>query len=150
MSTIEFSIKLSAPKEKLLELMLDYLSFPKYLPHQIKSVKIIEKTSDYTITEETLCLSTVISKSIIQQTKHYIPNDGFLKSEVLTGPVKGSIIEVNFDEIESGTNVSTKIQVKLGFKYKFLLPLIKKSYKTFLMGILYKMQSIANSSTSKN
>ena len=63
MSTIEFSIKLSAPKEKLLELMLDYLSFPKYLPHQKKTVKINEKTSDYTITEETLCLSTVIFKN---------------------------------------------------------------------------------------
>ena len=83
----------------------------------------------------------------ISQMKYY---DGFLKSEVLTGPVKGSIIEVNFDEIESGTNVLAKIQIKLGFKYKFLLPLMKKSYKTFLMGILYKMQSIANSSVSKN
>ena len=143
MSTIEFSIKLSAPKEKLLELMLDYLSFPKYLPHQIKSVKIIEKTSDYTITEETLHLSTVISKSIIQQTKHYKLHDDILKSEVISGPIKGSIIEVEYDELENGTKVTVNIQMKLGLKYKFLLPLIKKSYKTFIMGILYKMHSIA-------
>ena len=71
-------------------------------------------------------------------------------AKALMGKEKGNFIEVNFDEIESGTNVLAKIQIKLGFKYKFLLQLIKKSYKTFLMGILYKMQSIANSSMSKN
>jgi len=61
----------------------------------------------------------------------------------LSGPIKGSIIEAKYLEIENGTKVITKINVKLGLKYKFLLPLIKKSYKTFLMGILYKMHNIA-------
>jgi len=61
----------------------------------------------------------------------------------LSGPIKGSTIEAEYLEIENGTNVITRINVKLGLKYKFLLPLIKKSYKTFLTGILYKMHSIA-------
>ena len=61
----------------------------------------------------------------------------------MSGPIKGSTIEAEYLEIENGTNVITRINVKLGLKYKFLLPLIKKSYKTFLMGILYKMHSIA-------
>ena len=143
MTKIDFSIVLTSDKIKLIELATDYVSFPKYLPDQIKSVKIIEKTSDYTITEETLHFSSVISKSIIQQTKHYKPHDDILKSEVISGPIKGSIIEVEYDELENGTKVTTNIQMKLGLKYKFLLPLIKKSYKTFIMGILYKMHSIA-------
>ena len=120
-----------------------YDDFPKYLQDQIKSVDIIEKTSSYTITEETLHLSSVISKSFIQQTKHYSLQNDILKSEILSGPAKGSIIEIIFSEIDVGTSVHANIDVKLGLKYKFLLPLIKKSYKTFLMGILYKMHAIA-------
>ena len=143
MTTIDFSINLTSQKQKLIELATDYTEFPKYLPDQIKSVKILEKTETYTITEETLHLSSVISKSFTQQTKHYIPTGDILKSEILSGPIKGSTIEAEYLEIENGTNVITRINVKLGLKYKFLLPLIKKSYKTFLMGILYKMHSIA-------
>ena len=114
--------------------MTDYEQFPRYLPHQIKSVQIIEKTNDNTITEETLHLSSVISKTFVQQTKHYSFSDNLLKSEILSGPAKNSI-----------SHIIVNIDVKLEFKYKFLSPLIKKSYKTFLMSILYKMQSIANS-----
>ena len=143
MTTIDFSINLTSQKQKLIELATDYTEFPKYLPDQIKSVKILEKTETYTITEETLHLSSVISKSFTQQTKHYVLVDNLLKSEILSGPVKGSTIEVEYLEIENGTKVITRINVKLGLKYKFLLPLIKKSYKTFLTGILYKMHSIA-------
>jgi len=142
LSSIEFSLDLPAPKEKLQELMMDYQEFPKYLPHQIKSVIIIEETDDYTITEETIHLSSVISKTFVTQTKHYAISDNMLKSEILSGPAKGSIIQIKFSDIETGTSIHADIDVKLGLKYKFLLPLIKKSYKTFLMGILYKMHAL--------
>ena len=46
-------------------------------------------------------------------------------------------------DIANGTSIHVDIDIKLGLKYKFLLPLIKKSYKTFMMGILYKMHAIA-------
>ena len=140
---MDFSLTLSSPKNKLIELAINYTDFPKYLPDQIKSVEIIEKTSSYTITEESLHLSSVISKSFVQRTKHYVLQDNLLKSEILSGPAKGSVIELKFSETENGTSIFVKVDVKLGLQYKFLLPLIKKSYKTFLMGILYKMHAIA-------
>ena len=140
---MDFSLNLPSSKNKLIDLATKYDDYPKYLPDQIKSVDIIEKTSSYTITEETLHLSSVISKSFIQQTKHYTLQNDILKSEILSGPAKGSIIEITFSEIDVGTSVHANIDVKLGLKYKFLLPLVKKSYKTFLMGILYKMHAIA-------
>ena len=140
---MDFSLNLTSSKNKLIELATDYIEFPKYLPDQIKSVIILEHTPSYTITEETLHLSSVISKSFIQQTKHYVPHDDVLKTEILSGPAKGSIIEIKFSDTENGTSILVNIDVKLGLKYKFLLPLIKKSYKTFLMAILYKMHAIA-------
>jgi len=145
LSVITFSIDLPSPKEKLLKLLIDYVEFPKYLPHQIKSVEIIEKTDAYTITEETLHFSTVISKTFKQQTKHYAYSNNVLKSQILSGPAKNSTIEITIDEKNSISHIIVNIDIKLEFKYKFLSPLIKKSYKTFLMSILYKMQSIANS-----
>ena len=140
---MDFSLTLTSPKNKLIELATDYLEFPKYLPHQIKSLKIIDKTELYTITEETLHFSTIISKLFIQQTKHYAPHNDTLKSEILSGPAKGSVIKIIFSDIETGTSISVKIDINLELKYKFLLPFIKKSYKTFLMGILYKMHALA-------
>ena len=140
---MDFSINLTSPKNKLIELATNYVEYPKYLPDQIKFVKILEQTSSYTITEETLHLSTIISKSFVQQTKHYVSQNDILKSEILSGPAKGSIIQIKFSDIETGTSIHADIDVKLGLKYKFLLPLIKKSYKTFLMGILYKMHALA-------
>ena len=145
MSVITFSIDLPSPKEKLLKLLIDYVEFPKYLPHQIKSVEIIEKTDAYTITEETLHFSTVISKTFKQQTKHYAYSNNVLKSQILSGPAKNSTIDITIDEKNSISHIIVNIDVKLELKYKFLSPLIKKSYKTFLMSTLYKMQSIANS-----
>tara|TARA_Y100000741_G_scaffold222684_1_gene169915 strand:- start:277 stop:711 length:435 start_codon:yes stop_codon:yes gene_type:complete len=140
---MDFSINLTSPKNKLINLATAYTDFPDYLPDQIKSVEIIEKNSSYIITEETLHLSSVISKTFIQQTKHYLPENDALKSEILSGPAKGSIIEIEFLDIESGTSINVHLDIKLGLKYKFLLPLIKKSYKMFLMGILYKMHALA-------
>ena len=52
MSDLTFSIDLSASKENLLKLLTDYTNFPNYLPHQIKSVIIIEKTDSFIITED--------------------------------------------------------------------------------------------------
>ena len=148
MTSVNFSLDLAVPQDKLLNLMTDYEQFPRYLPHQIKSVQIIEKTNDYTITEETLHLSSVISKTFVQQTKHYPFSDNLLKSEILSGPAKESEIQIKFEEISSKTLVSVNIKINLGFKYKFLVPIIKKSYKTFFTGILYKMQQHIVTSSS--
>tara|TARA_B110000014_G_C19692257_1_gene362712 strand:- start:92 stop:526 length:435 start_codon:yes stop_codon:yes gene_type:complete len=140
---MDFSLILTSSKDKLIPLATSYVDFPKYLPDQIKSVIILEQTSSYTITEETLHLSTVISKSFVQQSKHYTLDNDILKSDILSGPAKGTTIKIKFSDIPNGTDVYVNIDLKLGLKYKFLLPLIKKSYKMFLMGILYKMHALA-------
>ncbi len=141
MGIIDFEITLLGNMKNYLQLITDYENYVTYLPDQIKSVKVIEKSSEYTITEETLHLSNVISKTFVQQTKHYALQDNILKSEILSGPAKKSIIKLKLNEMDSKTNILIEIDVKLELKYKILLPIIKKSYKIFFMGILYKMQS---------
>lgn len=145
MSTFTFELNLIGNPKQYVELISDYEKYAEYLPDQIKSVKIIEKFSDYMITEETLHLSSIISKTFIQKTKHYSFFDNILKSEILSGPAKGSIIKLKLNKINTGTKIFLEIQMNLQFKYKILLPIIKKSYKIFFTGILYKMQNSLNS-----
>jgi len=48
-----------------------------------------------------------------------------------------------FVKIDSGTRVDVEIDMKLSLKARLLSPIIKKKYKTVLLGILYRMNGIA-------
>ena len=123
---LDFSINLPAPMEKLMQLSEDYKNLSKYLPDQLKSVKILEQSDNQTITEEKIVLSTIIKKEIIQQAVHKKNSDNELITEIILGPAKGTVINTIFTKTDSGTNVTFKIDLKLEFKAKILQPLIKK------------------------
>ena len=40
---MDFSLNLSAPSTKLMDFLTDYENMPRFIPVQLKSVKIIEK-----------------------------------------------------------------------------------------------------------
>ena len=67
---LDFSINLPSPMEKLMELSEDFENLPKYLPDQLKSVRILEQKDNETRTEEIIVFSTIIKKEIIQETIH--------------------------------------------------------------------------------
>lgn len=143
MSKLQFSINLSAPAEQLVKLATDYEKLPQFIPDQLKSVRIIKKETDKTITEEVLVFSSIIKNQIKQSTVHKQISDDVIISEILSGPAKGTIIKTVFTKIDSGTRVDVEIDLKLSLKARFLSPIIKKLYKTVLLGILYKMNGIA-------
>ncbi len=141
MSELNFKISLIGNSKNYITLMSEYEKFPTYLPQQLKSIKIIQKTSEYTITEENIFISSIIKKNIIQQTKHFNSNDNLVTSQIISGPANGSTLSISFDDQDDKTTVSVSLNIKLGLKYKLLMPIIKKSYKIFILGILYKMQN---------
>ena len=65
-----------------------------------------------------------------------------MELEIISGTGKGSIANIKFEEIESVTNVIVDLNLELGLKMKIFLPIIKKTYKTVLMSIFYKMNTI--------
>ena len=141
MATLEFSMTLPANIEKLIEFSKDYESFSEYLPQQLKKIIIIEKNDKGTVTEETLVFSSVVKKEINQQSLHYEKSKNNLITEIITGPAKGSIIDIYFSPDEIGTKIDVKISLKLSLKYKILQPMIVKWYKLILQGILLKMNA---------
>lgn len=143
MTKLDFSLSLQATPEKLIELATNYKKFIEYLPDQILKIDIIEKTDEYTITEEVLLFKTVIKNEIVQKSKHEKINSNHLKSEIISGPFEGSTINAIYNSINSGTKVDVEAEIKIPFKYKILILMIKKVYKIWLTSILYKMNNIA-------
>ena len=141
MANLEFSLDLPAQPNQLMKLTEDYENLPKYLPDQLKSVRIIEKNETETKTEETIVFSTIIKKEIVQEAIHKKKNDNELITDIISGPAKGTTIQTTFLKTDAGTNVSFNIDLKLNLKTKILKPLIKKYYKIILTAVLYKMNN---------
>tara|TARA_B100000678_G_C18167791_1_gene485839 strand:+ start:148 stop:585 length:438 start_codon:yes stop_codon:yes gene_type:complete len=145
MTILEFSLDLPAQPNQLMKLTEDYENLPKYLPDQLKSVRIIEKNETETKTEETIVFSTLIKKEIIQQALHKKISDNKLNTEIISGPAKGTMIYTIFETNNSGSKIIIETDLKLILKAKILLPLIKKFYKTALTAVFYKMNNMLES-----
>ena len=142
MATLDFSLNLSGDINKLFDLITDYEKLPSYLPAYIKSVKIIEKNQNEVLIEEIFEIPTIIKNKIKQRSLRRI-FDKTVETEIISGPAKNSIIQISFEEMNSGTLVHVNMKMKLSLKARFLQPLIKKWYKDILTGILYKMNTEA-------
>ena len=142
MANLEFSLDLPAQPSQLMKLFEDYENLPKYLPDQLKSVKIIEKNETVTKTEETVVFRTLIKKVIVQQALHKKISDNKLNTEIISGPAKGTVIYIIFETNNSGSKVIIETDLKLILKAKILLPIIKKFYKIALTSVLYKMNNM--------
>ena len=141
MTILEFSLDLPSHPDQLMKLSEEYENLPRYLPDQLKSVKIIEKNETETITEETIVFITLLKRNIVQQSSHIKNNDNHLTTEIISGPAKGTKIITLFEKNDSGSRVSFQLDLKLNLKAKILQPLIIKYYKMVLTSVLYKMNS---------
>lgn len=146
MANLKFELQLSAKKDKLIELAMDYENIANYLPNQIKDVKIIEKRNDDIITEEKLLFSTVMKKEILQRSVHKKIDPSRLYTEIISGIFEGSKMVVTYESNDKGTLVKTDIELRLPLRYKLLTILAQRAYKMVLTSVLYKMNTIAMSS----
>lgn len=149
MASLEFSMIFPANIEKFIVFSKDYERFPEYLPQQLKKIIIIEKNDKGIVTDETLVFSSVIKKEIKQQSIHYEKSKNNLITEILTGPAKGSVVDITFSPDKIGTKIDVKISLKISLKYRILQPMIVKWHKMILQGILLKMNNKIISSEKK-
>ncbi len=143
MTLLEFSIDLPSSYENLFKIITDFEKFSDFLPVQLKQIKIITNNNNLVTTEETLFFSSIIKKQIIQQTVHELVSDKNIKSKIINGPAKGTLIEVILEPIKTGTHIRVKLDLKLKFYLRILTPIIKKEYKMVFTGIFYKINNVA-------
>ena len=140
MSKIYFEKILSSDFEikSILAKMMDFESHPKFMPAQLKSVKILKNNDDGITTEETISFKTIIKKTIIQQTLHKKSTNS-LNSKILSGPAKNTEIFTRFEEHEGKIRVLVDINLKLSLPTKLLKPLVKKYYKSYFDAFLNRL-----------
>ena len=139
MRKLEFSMKLESSVEELMEAIMDFEKWSTFLPIQLKSVKILKKTENETTIEEILVFKTLVKNEIKQTSIYKKISDNSIHSQIISGPAKGTETNISFLVIESGVEVSVDIELKLSLKARFLSPIIKKVFKSFLQGILLKI-----------
>ena len=141
MGKTEFILTSKSPPERLLEYILDFEYYTTYFPIQIKDVKIIKHENNEIITEEKIVFSTLVKNVIKQKSLHKKISDKELITEIIDGPAKGTIVNISCKQIESGSEISFIIDLKLSLKAKFLQRLIKKFYKRYLTALILKINA---------
>lgn len=143
MSKFELVIELPCKIEEIFELTINYKNYKNIFPNQIKDIEIIQDSENFKVTKESLMFKSIIQKEISQQSEHIIKKPEFIKSKIISGPLKNSTISMNFKNLQnSGTSILINGELKTSLKFKILLPIIKKYYKSILRALFYKMNSI--------
>jgi len=107
---LEIEREIEIEKTKIFEVMTNISDYPKILPRNIVSVKIIENYENVLIAEEVLTEAGIKVKFLVKHTitpfeKHVI--------EILDGDAKGTKITQTFQEKNSSTKIITKVDLNL-------------------------------------
>ena len=141
MANLQFQTNSPIEPEKLMSYITDFENYQKFFPHQIKSVKILDRQNNETITEETIIFSTLIKSAFVQKSHHKLISDKELHTKIIEGPAKGSVIKIICMKNDQGSQITFDVDLKLSLRAKFLEPFIKKLYKRYLIAIVYKISA---------
>ena len=140
MSKIYFEKTLSSDFEieSLLAKLMDFESHTKFMPTQLKSVKILKNDDDGITTEETISFKSIVKKTFIQQTLHKQSGNS-LNSKIISGPAKNTKIFIRFEESEGEIRILVDVNLKLSLSVRILEPLVKKYYKIYFNAFLNRL-----------
>jgi carbon monoxide dehydrogenase subunit G len=99
------------PYEKVFSTIKEVDKLPTLFPDKYKSFKVIERLDNYILTEEIVSIS---GKVIKQKVQHTLEPDRRLKSEVVEGDTRGTILII---ELHPKSESSTEIKIDADLKY---------------------------------
>lgn len=99
------------PREEVFSAIKEIDKLPTLFPDKYKSFKIIERSDNHILTEEIVSIS---GKEIEQKLKHTLETDRMLRSEVIEGDTKGTILII---ELNSKSDSVTEIKIDADLKY---------------------------------
>ena len=147
MVRVEKSKTVNAPQEKIFALITDFENLPLRYPNRYRKVKIIEKSDNTVTAEEDV---TVAGREIHQVTRHTLEPTKKLRSEVMDGDTKGTVVVISL-EPDSGadmTKVTVDADLKLGKMGSVLGVFAKGRIKEGLERMIDEFESTVNSSGS--
>lgn len=99
------------PREEVFSAIKEIDKLPTLFPDKYKSFKIIERSDNHILTEEIVSIS---GKEIEQKVKHTLETDRMLRSEIIEGDTKGTILII---ELNSKSDSVTEIKIDADLKY---------------------------------
>jgi ribosome-associated toxin RatA of RatAB toxin-antitoxin module len=99
------------PRGKVFSTIKEVDKLPTLFPDKYKSFKVIERSDNHILTEEIISIS---GKEIKQKVQHSLEPDRMLKSEVVEGDTKGTVLII---ELDSKSDSSTEIKIDADLKY---------------------------------
>jgi hypothetical protein len=116
MVRVETSKTVQASQDKIFSLITDFENLPSRFPNRYRSLKVIERSENSVTVEEDV---TVAGREIHQIARHTFEPKRFLRSEVVDGDTKGTIVEIILDDStdsSSTTTTNTKVSVNADLK----------------------------------
>jgi ribosome-associated toxin RatA of RatAB toxin-antitoxin module len=99
------------PQEKVFSVIKDIGKLPSLFPDKYKSFNILEQSDNHILTEEIVSIS---GKEIKQKVKHILEPNRLLKSEIIEGDTKGTILMIVLNQ-KSNSRTEIKIDADLKF-----------------------------------
>jgi len=147
---LRFSSSIDVPIEHMFRVCIDYEKIPNYLPGQVKSIKIIETKNNQVTTEDTIVFSSLVKNLIQQQSIHKQISNNELSTEIISGPAKGTILNLTLKKNDCDTEIDIDVELKLSLKAKFLEPVIRLWYKRVIKSILFTIAAEFRKQKNKN
>ena len=144
MVRVETSKTVHASQDKIFSLITDFEKLPSRFPSRYRSVKVIERSGNSVTVEEDV---TFAGREIHQITRHTLEPKRFLRSEVMDGDTKGTIIEITLDPEDpdpANTRVSVNADFKLGKLGSVLGVFAKGKIKGGLEHMIEEFENIVN------
>jgi ribosome-associated toxin RatA of RatAB toxin-antitoxin module len=99
------------PQEKVFSVIKDIVKLPSLFLDKYKSFNILEQSDNHILTEEIVSIS---GKEIKQKVKHILEQNRLLKSEIIEGDTKGTILMIVLNQ-KSNSRTEIKIDADLKF-----------------------------------
>lgn len=111
MVRVTSSKSVNIPQERIFSVIKDVGKLPTLFPDKYKAFKIVEQSDKHILTEEIVSIS---GKEIKQKVKHILEPNRLLKSEVIEGDTRGTVLII---ELNSKSDSSTEIKIDADLKF---------------------------------
>lgn len=139
MVTMDCSLELDCSEKKFFKILTDYENLSKYLPRQLQKIEILDEHDNYTTIQATVLVRSMIKKAFLQKIRIEKKSENNLSIEILDGFAKGSHITISIQMQKEKTLCVVNLDIKLSLKTVILYPIIKREYKSFLLGTFTKI-----------
>ena len=139
MVTMDCSFELDCSEKKFFKILTDYENLSKYLPRQLQKIEILDEHDNYTTIQVTVFVRSMIKKAFSQKIRIEKKSENNLSVEILDGFTKGSHVTISTQMQKEKTLCVVNLDIKLSLKTVILYPIIKREYKSFLLGTFTKI-----------